>query len=247
MTKNSKLSLKNKNTITKNRDTITAMLSGAETIKRLNNLNWLRHEIAYNEPSTLFYLPKKEQNLEMDFTCSKNLGEAYDYILQNTKAHIDEYEICKLHSILCHDTYLSSVGGRFRDSNKIIDITVNGERYHAPEAYEIPSRMNAIIYNLYNSNAGPLDKAFNIHYQLIALQPFEDFNKRTARLVMNWVLIQNGYRPIVFNAPSDKQNYKKAITACANGDTKSYVAYMSSCMLRTQNKIINLLKKSKTW
>ena len=51
--------------------------------------------------------------------------------------------------------------------------------------------------------------------------------------------------PIVFNIPSDKQNYKKAITACANGDIKSYIAYMTACLVRTQNKIINLLKKSK--
>ena len=51
------------------------------------------------------------------------------------------------------------------------------------------------------------------------LQPFDDFNKRTARLIMNWLLIQGGYRPIVFNQRTDKQKYKDAIAAKAAGDT----------------------------
>ncbi|MBQ0013525.1 MAG: Fic family protein [Proteobacteria bacterium] len=246
MTKNSKLCLKNKRIINKNRDTITAMMSGTETVKRINNLNWLRHEISYVEPSTLFYLPKKEQQLDMDFTCNKNLGEAYDYIITHPDTMIDEYEICRIHSTLCNGTYLEPVGGHYRDSNKILDITVNGERFYAPEAYDIPLNMTKIIYNLRNYKISPLNKAFNIHYQLIALQPFEDFNKRTARLIMNWVLIQHGYSPIVFNCPSDKQNYKKAIALCASGDIKAYTAYMTSCMVRTENSIINVLQKSRT-
>lgn len=83
------------------------------------------------------------------------------------------------------------------------------------------------------------------HYDLIMLQPFDDFNKRTARLIMNWLLIQGGYRPIVFNQRTDKQKYKDAIAAKAAGDTKKYTQYMYSCLLRTQNEIINLLKKSR--
>ena len=91
-----------------------------------------------------------------------------------------------------------------------------------------------------------LHRAFDAHYELIALQPFDDYNKRTARLVMNWLLVQNGYRPIVFNRPNDKQRYKTAIAQYASGDKKSYYAYMSQCMVRTQQDIIKLLTKSKT-
>lgn len=238
MTKTPKL----KKLIEQNRDQISEMLSGSGTLKRLNNVNWLRHEISYKEPRTLFYIPTKEQTPYLDYNCMKNLGDAYDYIIENPNKIIDASEICKIHSILCANTHIQ--GGVFRTTSKVLEITVNGNRVHAPEYHEIPSRLNEVVFKL-NNTERPLNRAFNVHYDLIMLQPFDDFNKRTARLIMNWVLIQDGYRPIVFNRPTDKQKYKEAITNYASGNPKAYAAYMSECMLRTQNDIIKLLTKSK--
>lgn len=239
MTKTPKL----KAHIEQNRQTISCMLSGADTHKRLNNVNWLRHELSYTEPRTLFYVPTRDQEPYLDYNCMKNLGLAYDYIISNPNTTIDALEICRIHSILCADTFIH--GGGYRQTGKVLEITVNGQRMHAPDAPEIPFQLNQILFKLNNSNECAISRAFNIHYDLIALQPFDDFNKRTARLIMNWVLIQNGYRPIVFNHSTDKAKYREAITANANGDHKTYTRYMSACMLRTQNEIINLLKKSR--
>ncbi len=229
--------------IDQNKKIISAMMSGSGTHKRLNNMNWLRHEISYTEPRTLFYVPNRQQMPYLDYNCMKNLGEAYDYVIDNSQQLIDATEICKLHSMLCTDTHIQ--GAIYRHTSKVLEIKLNGNRIHAPDASEIPSRINQIIYKLHNSHESTLNKAFNIHYDLIMLQPFDDFNKRTARLIMNWVLVQGGYRPIVFNHPSDKQNYISAIAQRANGNTKEYTAYMMSCMIRTQKQIISLLKKSK--
>lgn len=220
------------------------MLSGTETVKRLNNVNWLRHEISYTEPRTLFFVPNKEQQPYLDFNCMRNLGLAYDHILDNLSQDIDEKALLDIHSILCSNTHID--GGRYRNTNKIIEITINGQRMHAPDPAYIQSSINNIIYNYKNSKDDILHRAFKIHYELIALQPFDDFNKRTARLIMNWVLIRGGYRPIVFNRRADKQKYKEAIAKYASGDKRAYYTYMQSCMLRTQEDIIKLLTKSKT-
>ena len=234
---------KYKKQVDQNRETITKMLSGADTVKRLNNLNWLRHEISYTEPRTLFYVPNKDQQPYLDYNSMKNLGEAYDYIINNPKKDIDITEICKIHSILCTNTHIQ--GGLFRTTPKIIEISVNDQRVHAPDSSQILSKMNDIVFKLHNTESCTLNRAFNVHYDLIMLQPFDDFNKRTARLIMNWVLIHGGYRPIVFNHPTDEQKYKAAITAFANGNSKDYYSYMGACMLRTQREIIKLLTKSK--
>jgi Fic family protein len=145
--------------------------------------------------------------------------------------------------MLCTDTHID--GGRFRKCTKILEIYINGNRMYAPDASQIQKKLNEIIYNANNPECDILCNAFSIHYDLIALQPFEDFNKRTARLIMNWNLIQNGYSPIVFNAPRDKQNYISAITANANGKHKEYNNYMLSAMARTQDNIIKVFKKSR--
>lgn len=242
MTKQPKLRTK----IESNRATITEKLSGAASVKRLNNINWLRHEISYTEPRTLFYIPLKEQSFYLDFNCMNNLGRAYDYIISNRNKNkrIEASDICKLHSFLCQNTYID--GGNFRTTSKILEITINGERMHAPDSYDIPYALNMIAHNMNDATKDVLHRAFDAHYEIIALQPFDDFNKRTARLVMNWILVQNGYRPIVFNRPNDKQRYKAAIAQYACGDKKAYYAYMSQCMVRTQQDIIKLLTKSKT-
>ncbi len=229
--------------IEENRQTISAMLASANTPKRLNNLNWLRQQLSYVEPRTLFYIPSRDQQPYLDYNSMKSLGTAYDYIVENPNEIIDTAAICKLHSMVCTDTQIP--GGYFRTTPKVLELCVNGQRVHAPDAPEIPFRMNEIVFRLNNTDECTLSRAFTAHYELIMLQPFEDFNKRTARLVMNWLLIQGGYRPIVFNQASDKQKYKDAIATRAAGDTKEYMHYMYSCMLRTQKQIIKMLKKSR--
>lgn len=231
--------------IEENRIIITNKLFDAASVKRLNNINWLRHEISYTEPRILFQVSKKEQVYHLDFNCMNNIGIAYDYTVKHTDntVHIDGNEICKLHSLLCNNTYID--GGKFRTTSKILEMTVNGKRMHAPEAHNIPHLLNDIVYKIHNDTKDILYRAFDAHYELIVLQAFDDFNKRTARLVMNWILVQNGYRPIVFNKPSDKQKYKEAIKTYAEGNKKEYYEYMLSCMYRTQQDIIKLLNKSK--
>lgn len=228
-----------KEQIEKNKKTISDLLSG-NSFKRLNSFNWLRHELS-NETRILF----QDDNSYFNYINTTNLGTAWDYILENKNIDmISTFQICKIHSILCKDIPIKS--GLYRENEKYLELyDLNGHKIHTPHYTDIPKLITQITYNLINSEDSPLVKAFNIHYDLIKLQPFEDFNKRTARMIMNWVLIQNGYRPIIFNKRTDKTDYMQALRSKANGDCKSYSRYLYSCLLRTQCLIIKKLKYSK--
>ena len=102
-----------------------------------------------------------------------------------------------------------------------------------------------MIYQFNADKSSILDKIFELHYHLIELQPFEDFNKRTARGVMNLALVQHGYSPVVFNAKSDHLGYLDAYLARNEEHKTEYNEYMLKCMLRTQKQIIAVLHKSK--
>ncbi len=242
MTKSSKAP-KIRTQIEANRNEISSLLSGPNTVKRLNNLNWIRHEISYTEPRMLFHVQAKHQAPFLDFNNMKNIGEAYDYIIENAQKSIDATEIYKIHSILCYGTNIT--GGIQRHTNKVLDITVNGQRYHAPDQSEIIPRLNEIVYKLNDTSQDVLTRAFDAHYELIALQPFDDFNKRTSRLIMNWVLIQGGYRPIILNKKLDGDKYRAAIAAMANGDRKTYMRYMQTVLKRSQNEITKQITNSR--
>ena len=219
-----------------NKQTITRLLSKSTT-KRLNSFNWLRHEISFTEPRTLFHVSAQQQAPYFDHSCTRGLGEAYDYILKRgiDKNPITFRDVCEIHYLLCNGTNI-----------KINDTFIRAgviKKTNVP--LEIESKLVQIIDNCLASDKTPFIKAFDIHYQIILLQPFDDYNKRTARLVMNLILISNGYRPIAFTRKTDKKQYPSALLQMKQGNAKSYYRYMVNAMLASQEKIINQLKTSK--
>lgn len=207
--------------------------------KRTRNLYWLRRQIAVEEPKVLCPVNKKD----LDDTSMANIAVAYDYIIANVNKEITFEEIRNIHYILCKDTHID--GYNFRTATARMQISVNSIPYHAPDSSMIEYNLRQIVYNLNHSKRDIFTRAYDIHYDLIMLQPFDDFNKRTARLIMNWVLLQNGYRPIAFNKREDKKDYIDAICNRANGDKRAYTEYMAKCQLRTQKGILKHLRDSR--
>ena len=236
MTKTPKIKLQ----LEQNRQIITKMLSGVGTHKRLNNFNWLRHEIAYVEPRTLFYVPNKQQDPYLDYNSMSNFNDAWEYILRHKHTTIDNYQIRHIHELLAKNTDIQ--GGVYR----ISDAYIEQLNMHVPPYAILVQRLGDIEYNISNKSVPTLTRAFDAHYDIFINQLFNDFNKRTARLIMNWILIQGGYTPVVFNKKTDKANYMNALRSRANGDNEAYSSYMHECLARTQKEIITMIKNART-
>ncbi|MBS0150308.1 MAG: Fic family protein [Nitrospira sp.] len=74
-----------------------------------------------------------------------------------------------------------------------------------PNAVKIPELMQA--YGEWISQAASEPAAsFDAHYRLVAIHPFADGNGRTARLVMNILLLRGGYPPVAVR-PEDRKAY----------------------------------------
>lgn len=206
-------------------------MAGFDITKRMNNFNWLRHEMSYSEPITLFHAPNPKKVREyIDYTYIRNAENLYDYIARfadvNAKYELTLNQICEIHKILSSGTILAERGGIISEINKRVHI-------------------DNLIYQFNADHRSILDKVFELHYQLIELQPFEDFNKRTARGVMNLALVQHGFSPIVFNAKTDHKGYMDAYLARNEEHKDKYDEYMLNCMLHTQEQIMKVLKHSK--
>lgn len=219
-----------------NKTLITNMLSGSCT-RRLNNFDWLRQEISFSEPKTLFFRATKEQAPYFDHSCTRGLGKAYDYILEQTqkKTELTLNEICEIHYLICNEHEI-----RLNDTFIRPGVI---KKTNIP--FEIETELQNIIYRYKTGTKHPILRAFDVHYSMILLQPFDDYNKRTARIVMNFLLLENGYRPIAFTRKCDKELYPNALLAMANGDSKSYYRYMMKAMCSSQNAIIKQLSSSK--
>ena len=232
-----------KEVIEYNRHTINATFADLRSLRRINTMNSLRHGLT-KEAHNLFqypdYLPEEDRDLYLDYTTIENLGPAWDYILEHVSEKIDMLQIRRLHTILAMNTDIP--GGQYRFSDAYIEQL----QQNAPTYHQMLYKLDDVEYSLGNRAIPVLNRAFNAHYDIIAAQPFNDFNKRTARLVMNWFLLQNAYSPILFTAKSDKTEYMSTLRARADGHCKVYSHYLYKCMARTQNEIIKILTRSKT-
>jgi hypothetical protein len=65
------------------------------------------------------------------------------------------------------------------------------------------------------------EAAYDSHEGLVTIHPFRDGNGRTARLLMNLLLLKNGYPPIVIR-PEDRPPYLYALDATRVGDRVRY-------------------------
>ncbi len=60
------------------------------------------------------------------------------------------------------------------------------------------------------------DAAFTAHRRLVDIHPFNDGNGRTARLLMNLILIRGGYPPVAVR-PEDRLEYIRSLQRAQAG------------------------------
>jgi Fic family protein len=95
------------------------------------------------------------------------------------------------------------IAGRYATSNRYVN-TDRGRRAF-PSPAEVPALMGDFAAWL---RAAPLvpETAFAAHRSLVDIHPFDDGNGRTARLLMNLILIRGGYPPVAVR-PDDRLVY----------------------------------------
>lgn len=229
------------------REQISQFTSGSNNVRRLNNMNWVRYCITSQEPYILFQAANDKTKI--DYTYLSNINGVYDYINGFQDTHIKHFlsidDVKNLHTLFTKNTHMECVAGTYRTDDKILNIIVDGGLMHTIDATMVPYTMNNIIYKANTSKSNILDRAFDIHYEMVALQPFEDCNKRLARAVMNLFLVSNKMPMIFFNGREDKRGYIDSISARANGRNKEYTEYMLHVTERSYRSILQNIKHSK--
>jgi hypothetical protein len=134
--------------------------------------------------------------------------DAMHYVreLARENTPITESDVRNLHRLVMHRSR-PDTAGRYADLARYVR-TETG-RYDFPSPVEIPALMGDFSNWLQSAPVTPAT-AFTAHRRLVDVHPFNDGNGRTARLVMNLVLIRGGYPPVAVR-PEDRQSYVAAL------------------------------------
>lgn len=164
-----------------------------------NTYNLLDTEqlLKYNVPSNLH--SKEETQMLL------NHKTAINYTYQNR----DLYSVLNLGKIIDIHTLLTQKMGISKNPRKRI-VRITGTKYLPPENEFIILESLERLCILINSKSNVFEKSLLAILLISYIQPFEDGNKRTARLVGNSILIHGNTCPLSYRS-IQALDYKKAI------------------------------------
>ena len=118
--------------------------------------------------------------------------------------------------------------------------SISGTSIVFPEPNQLPSLMTDFGDWLKTTGNTP-QEAFDAHYRLVTIHPFDDGNGRTARLLMNMMLVRGGYRPVPVGPP-DRASYLDALEhAQTTGDRSPFQLLMHQRLEQTMTQYVGIV------
>jgi len=200
-----------------------------------NSLSQKETFLVINEGITIKGKPLKD-HLE-----AKDQYEALDFLYElvdkKNKPTLSELLIRQFHSLVVKKTD-EEWAGKYRNGNVIIV----GAKHTPPDATNIPSLMKELIewYRENYRKYHPVELAAIFHHKLVYIHPFFDGNGRTARLIMNILLMKHGY-PLTIILKNDRPKYYRALSEADNKDYKLIVRLVAQATEKTLDIYLKVL------
>jgi len=133
-----------------------------------------------------------------------NHAEAAAYLIElvSQKDSFNERVLRELHGLILRGIDKENAGVYRR-----VPVGISGSKHIPPEPYLLDKLMEDYFtyYNQVQQKLHPVILAAEMHERLVSIHPFIDGNGRTARLVMNLILLQHGYPIAILKGDLDKR------------------------------------------
>ena len=165
---------------------------------------------------------------------AKNLSAALDFLeelAKSTDNPITLHDVRQIHLLILKGIDDDNAGGFRRQ-----DVVISGSDFKPPSHMDVENEMDALMQWLGPVSAsGQFDAiviAAAAHAWFAQVHPFIDGNGRTARILMNLVLMRAGY-PIAIITREDRSRYIDALEQSQIGDLTPFVKLISECVSET--------------
>lgn len=164
-----------------------------------------------------------------------NLAEAFDYIqtlVDKKRQDLTARDILDIHSIILNK--IDDINkGRYRN----VAVRLKGSETILPNPLKVPELMEEFVKWLQSDNSDqPVKIAIDAHFKLVSIHPFVDGNGRTARLLMNLLLMQAGF-PSGIVRKEDRSIY---INSLEKGQTKNDLTDYYTIMIDAVDRSLDI-------
>ena len=121
-------------------------------------------------------------------------------------------------------------------------VTETGETHYYATPEETPALMTDLVDGLRQStDVHPVVRAALFHHRFVEVHPFPDGNGRTARVLMNLLLMRAGYVPAVIRQER-RPAYYGALAAADGGDRQPVIEFVAEELAETTGLYLRALK-----
>jgi Fic family protein len=171
-----------------------------------------------------------------------NHKEAIDYIkyLVDRNTVLSERELLQIHNLILRGVHPEDAG-KYRS----VPVSISGSSHVPSQPFLVPTEMKDYFewYERNRSRLHPVVLAAEMHERLVTIHPFIDGNGRTARLVMNLILIQNGF--VIANIKGDYDTrmkyYDGLVEVQSGGSKEEFVKFIASSEKSSMERYLSIL------
>lgn len=168
-----------------------------------------------------------------------NHKEAIDFIeeLVRKDCLLTEYNIKSIHHLILKEID-SSNAGKYRQKN----VFISGAKHIHPNYIVVPFEMQKLMENYKKwRNLHPIIRACYLHGEFVKIHPFVDGNGRTARLLLNFELIKNGYPPVIIKNEDRAEYYDALDKAHTTYDYSDFIEIIRKLVEESEDEYLFLL------
>jgi Fic family protein len=172
---------------------------------------------------------------------AKNHPAAMAFIenLVAAKSEIDENTVLQIHKLIMSG--VAEDAGRYRTAR----VRIAGANFMPPPSSEVKPRMNELLTWLKENpdEYTPMELVAVFHHRFVQIHPFTEGNGRTARLLMNAILMKFGYPFIVIVLTQDRSRYLKTLMEADLGNASAFVNFVARCVERTIDMYLEAIEE----
>lgn len=171
-----------------------------------------------------------------------NHAEAIDFMadMVSGKEEINKRSLLDIHRLV-----LKSIDTENAGKYRSVPVMISGSEHIPPQPYLVDKMMDDYFshYERQKRKMHPVILAAEMHERLVSIHPFIDGNGRTSRLLMNFILLKNGYTIAILKGDQESRiaYYRALEKVQTDNDPSAFYDIIIKCTLDSLKEHLKMI------